>query len=266
MEQAALFPAYIVLGILLLLNVLVAVLYFIEYRKNKRQTLENREALATFKQMFETLMPSLNGIEDQHEAKLKAQAALDESIAQSHKLVADATMQAQAIMLQASTEAQAVIAGAKGSSEDVTRKLNEALDKTIQEQKAQTVEAHRQFEQQLRDQLMQVVQQEIITLKNLEKATEEAANAQILAFMNELKTTLTEFGTKERDVMQKELLKVQQALEDYKKEEMTKIEAYIYEILARTSESVLGQAVNLDMHQELIIKALEQAKREGMFA
>lgn len=54
-------------------------------------------------------------------------------------------------------------------------------------------------------------------------------------------------------------------IEDYKKEELQKIDSGIYGLLERISKLVLGKALSLSDHQDLIQKSLEKAKKEGMF-
>jgi len=54
-------------------------------------------------------------------------------------------------------------------------------------------------------------------------------------------------------------------IEDYKKEELQKIDSGIYELLEKISKLVLGKAISLSEHENLIEKSLEAAKKEGIF-
>jgi hypothetical protein len=54
-------------------------------------------------------------------------------------------------------------------------------------------------------------------------------------------------------------------LENYKKEELQKIESGIYNFLEKMSKLVLGKAINLSDHQDLIEKSLEKAIKEKAF-
>lgn len=54
-------------------------------------------------------------------------------------------------------------------------------------------------------------------------------------------------------------------IEDYKKEELEKIDSEIYEFLERITKKVLGKALNLSEHEDLITESLEKAKQEGVF-
>jgi ribosomal protein S10 len=83
--------------------------------------------------------------------------------------------------------------------------------------------------------------------------------------MREMQEHVLTFGKEDRTYMENELKRIKVELDEYKRTELDKINENIYEILARTSETVLGRAVDLDLHQELVIKGLEQAKRDGVF-
>lgn len=54
-------------------------------------------------------------------------------------------------------------------------------------------------------------------------------------------------------------------IENYKKEELQKIESGIYVLLEKMSKLVLGKALSLTEHEDLIEKSLEKAKKEGLF-
>ncbi len=54
-------------------------------------------------------------------------------------------------------------------------------------------------------------------------------------------------------------------IENYKKEELQKIDQGIYELLEKVSKLVLGKALSLSEHEDLIQKSLQKAKKEGAF-
>jgi len=54
-------------------------------------------------------------------------------------------------------------------------------------------------------------------------------------------------------------------MEDYKNQELQKVESGIYELLENVSKLVLGKALSLSEHEELIEKSLKEAKKEGIF-
>ena len=84
-----------------------------------------------------------------------------------------------------------------------------------------------------------------------------------------------------QDLLKQELLRYQQAMdtrfnewhkaaeqeiEQHKKDAIKKVESSIYEIIFFVSTEVLGKALDMERHQDLVIRALEEAKKEGFFA
>ncbi|MBI3341554.1 hypothetical protein HY024_00365, partial [Candidatus Curtissbacteria bacterium] len=54
-------------------------------------------------------------------------------------------------------------------------------------------------------------------------------------------------------------------IETYKKNQMEGIDEEVREIVAKVAPDVLGKSINFDDHEDLVWKALEKAKREGLF-
>ena len=59
--------------------------------------------------------------------------------------------------------------------------------------------------------------------------------------------------------------KVKADLEQYRKEKLDLIDASINQIILKVVQDVLGEAIPLSKHEELVIEALEKAKREDLF-
>ncbi len=62
------------------------------------------------------------------------------------------------------------------------------------------------------------------------------------------------------------ILKTEKELEEYKKKKIQEIDGRINAIILETSREVLGKSVDLATHEDLVMKALEQAKVDNLFA
>ena len=60
-------------------------------------------------------------------------------------------------------------------------------------------------------------------------------------------------------------LTIKKEIENYREEELKKIDQEIYRLLEKVSKLVLGKALSLSEHEDLIEKSLEKAKKEGVF-
>lgn len=54
-------------------------------------------------------------------------------------------------------------------------------------------------------------------------------------------------------------------IHDYKREAMKKIDDGIYQIVLSVAKQVLGKTISMEEHQALIVRALDEAKKEGFF-
>ena len=60
-------------------------------------------------------------------------------------------------------------------------------------------------------------------------------------------------------------MSTQKEISDYKRESLRKVEDAIYRILNLVSKSILGKALSLEDQQDLVVRALDEAKKQGFF-
>jgi len=289
-------PATILIG-LGLLNLMVVLLYTLEYRKAKRFQSQNKDLVATNNEilnqskqalsvhqaLLQQIVKSTTGIGSVDKAEAEAAAIitqasqkagemndqavkLEQDLAQTvYKQQQENTTKVEALLQQTLDQAKDIITNSEALKGTVDAKLNALFDATITQSQALIKEKNDEFITQYQSQMTHISNEYIGILQNTNKNIETDFIQKSEAYLNEMKDRLIELSSQKREVMEKEMQKIQGDLDTYKKEQFTKIESNIYEILARAAESVIGQAVNFDQHQELIIKALEQAKREGLF-
>ena len=61
------------------------------------------------------------------------------------------------------------------------------------------------------------------------------------------------------------LSKVEKESEEYRKNKLTKIDEEIRQIVLSAAREVIGRAISLSEHEDLVNKALEKAKKEHIF-
>lgn len=66
--------------------------------------------------------------------------------------------------------------------------------------------------------------------------------------------------------IKKDLDKLNQELKKYGDEKFKQIDDKIYEIVSETAKNSVGKVINLTDHQELVMTALEQAKKDKFFS
>lgn len=105
----------------------------------------------------------------------------------------------------------------------------------------------------------------IEVFQNVSKDIETNAMEEIKNFKESMQklTTLSQKEVREKIDSDYEIAKKE--IESYKKAELQKIDSGIYELLEKIAKIVLGKALSLSEHEDLIEKSLEKAKKEGVF-
>lgn len=107
--------------------------------------------------------------------------------------------------------------------------------------------------------------------KNIEVFQNVSKDIEVNAIeeMGNFKESMQKLTISSEKLVQKKIdidyLTVKKEIKNYKEEELKKIDQEIYAILERISKLVLGKALSLSEHEDLIQKSLEKAKKEGAF-
>lgn len=98
-------------------------------------------------------------------------------------------------------------------------------------------------------------------------AKEMAGDAQksIQIFGEFLKEQTVRYEGALHEQIQAGFMSTQKEISDYKRESLRKVEDAIYRILSLVSKSVLGHALSLEDQQDLVVRALDEAKKQGFF-
>lgn len=105
---------------------------------------------------------------------------------------------------------------------------------------------------------------------NKYQATLDEVKTQIEENLQQISTEALEASLKEvkgvsllvKQKVEAEHQRVTAELEAFKAERLTQIEAQVQEMLSKLSAKVLGEAIDVKQHEELIFKALEEAKKD----
>lgn len=66
--------------------------------------------------------------------------------------------------------------------------------------------------------------------------------------------------------MKKEIALMHSQVEKYTKEKYKQVDEKIYEIVTETAKNTVGRVINIVDHQQLVVNALEQAKKDKFFS
>lgn len=193
-----------------------------------------------------------------------------------HRKVADADERAEKMLEQAREESLAIIKSAHeqarkilAETETVSSQINDLAHSAIQT-------SMKEKSKLLEDSLVKLQEQFAVSLGGIQsdyinrykkaiKTIEEDAGSQVQK-MREFFEAETSSTNDSLQSMTKEGLKIVQSnLEGYERDQKTKVDTIIYTIIKQVTEDVLGKGLSLEGHQDLITKAIEDAKKENAF-
>jgi tRNA(Met) C34 N-acetyltransferase TmcA len=105
-------------------------------------------------------------------------------------------------------------------------------------------------------------QESVTTLQNIISEMKQEVSEEVDEFTGVLHEGTVGVQKQVEQKIKEELLQSEKDLEKYEQDKLTKIDENIYQIAYKTSQMVLGQAISMKDHEDLVRRSLEQAKRE----
>jgi hypothetical protein len=181
------------------------------------------------------------------------------------KLLEKAHEQAQEIMNQANQKASDILASSKTYEDNSSQALKDKLGELEKQQAEIFTKASEDMKIAYQNMITQIQEQDINTLKTMTKDIESDVLADFKEFRDVLEKETINSEKVVKEKIDEEYLVLEKDLEDYKKQKYQKIDDDIYKILYRISEMVLNEGIQYDKHKELVLDALETAKKEQVF-
>jgi hypothetical protein len=200
-----------------------------------------------------------------HEVE-KANAHLQEQLSQKPiKLLEQAHEQAQEIMNQANKKASEILASSKTYEDNSSQILRDKLTELEKQQSTIFTKASEDMKVAYQNLITQIQEEDINTLKTMTKDIESDVLADFKEFRDVLEKETINSEKVVKEKIDEEYLALEKDLDEYKVQKYQKIDDDIYRILYRVSEMVLNEGIAYDKHKELVIDALETAKKEQVF-
>jgi F0F1-type ATP synthase membrane subunit b/b' len=181
------------------------------------------------------------------------------------KLLASAHEKAQEIIEQANRQAMTILSNSKTYETSSNDTLNEKLAALEKQQETVFNQATEEMKTAYQDLLIQIQEEDINTLKSMTKDIESDVLADFKEFRASLEKETINSEKFVKEKIDEEYLTLQKELETYKKEQYQKIDRDVYKILYRVSEMVMSQGIPFDKHKQLVLEALDRAKKEQVF-
>ena len=202
----------------------------------------------------------------QHHQAEEANLQLRNQVAeQPMKLLEQAHEQSQQIIDQANKHASEILASSKVYEDNSNKELKEKLLELEKQQAGIFTKASEDMKLAYQNMMTQIQEQDINTIKSMTKDIQTDVLADFKEFRDELEKETINSEKVAKDKINEEYLAMEKDLDEYRKNKYQKIDQDIYKILYRVSEMVLNQGISYDKHKELVLEALETAKKEQVF-
>lgn len=212
-------------------------------------------ALAAIIYYLSKITKNLHANPDLKDESLQKNAKLlDETRTKALNLIDDANNQALDIINKVTLSTDA-------ASENFKEDLLRVSSAQIKEFEKATSDFTRIYSRILRD----LKTKNIEVFQDISKDIEVNTMAEIKNFRESMQK-LTALSQKEvKAKIDADYETVKKEIENYKKEELQKIDSEIYQLLEKIAKLVLGKGLSLSEHEDLIKKSLERARNEGVF-
>ena len=163
------------------------------------------------------------------------------------------------------TEAAEIISKAKLQAEkllhqadDLGIKLQSDLSSELEKAKAQQAQNYQVILDSLKNESSTVMQ-------TISKEIQAQLAQEVEKFVSSIQGEVVKSNQLVIESIKMEFQKVQKDLDTYKKDMQSRVDDNIYSILMEVSNKVIGEAINLEEHENLVIKALDDARKQNMF-
>lgn len=195
--------------------------------------------------------------------------------------------EAEKIRETARREAEILISHAREEALAVVSKSNVAVEEMLKEIHAASLDTQKRIEQKYEffvgqeterlakgaQELLRTYEDVGLATKSSYRKTAEAIESAIMkqiqdaiaAFQHTLEEEVKNFRVSAEERTHEWQKRAQEEIDVYKRESLKKIDESLYRIISFIAKEVIGHALDLDGQQELVMRALETAKKEGFF-
>lgn len=179
--------------------------------------------------------------------------------------LSDTRQKAGRMIDEANNRAMDIINKANLSTDITSENFNQELKRIASLQIKEFEKATSDFMKLYSLVLQDLKSKNIEVFQNISKDIEVNTMEEIKNFKESMESLTVSSQNLVQKKIDNDYLTAKKEIQNYKEIELKKIDQGIYAILERISKLVLGKALNLSEHEDLIQKSLEKAKKEGAF-
>lgn len=166
----------------------------------------------------------------------------------------DALERSQKILDKAIIEASGIISKAQVLGEEVRSKISDSTTQISDNQK----DVYQKVLDEVRNQLYEVVQKASQDIK-------QDAQEEIASFANSVRQETIATESEVKTKISQEYINLERDLEEYKRTKMIETAEQVEKLVAVVSKKVFTESLTPENHKDLILRALEEAKKNNVF-
>lgn len=166
----------------------------------------------------------------------------------------EALERSQKIIDRSIVEASAIISKAQVLEEEVKSKISQSTDEISETQK----DVYKKVLEEVKNQLYEVVQKASYDIK-------QDAQEEIASFANSVREETIATETEVKSKISEEYANLERDLEEYKRSKMAETAEAVEKLVKEVSKKVFSESLTNENHKDLILRALEEAKRNNVF-
>ncbi len=182
------------------------------------------------------------------------------------RILDDARAKSMGIVSEATHRAQTSISAIEKLSSESKSLLSTELDELAKAQAGALKTSSLELLESYKTALTKQQEESIQSLEEASGAVEKELLQEVDEFKETLKEETADIHAKVEEKVLAEYAKVEQELDSYKTRRTKEIDETIYDILQDVSKRVLGEALSMEDHQDLVLQALEEAKQKNVFS
>ena len=158
-----------------------------------------------------------------------------------------------------------IIMEAESTRSEIEQKFENSLRTFFDTETEKVSSAIEQISREYRIKTTEFEDAYVKLIADVSKTVSLEAERAVAEFKNFVKLEMSRYERLTDQGLEEWRRAMQTEVEKKKALALKKVEESIYRILFFVSKEVLGKAINLEEHQSLVVRALEEAKREGFF-
>ncbi|GEM_PF-4579713 len=184
----------------------------------------------------------------------------------SGKILKDAHKKAGSILRQTAEKASKMLAQSSYLNDEIHQDFDNTLQHIANQDLSHLGRENQSFMQDYHKSLEQIKQEYMEQLHEVVQQIKESSESEMQGYRDSLRQETIDAQQIVGQKINEEFEKSQREIQVYKQKQIDQIDKSIQSKVDDIAKKVFGKAISAELHEKLIIEALEEAKKKGVFS